>query len=324
MAEVAEPVFRKYLREKLSSLKSQYHDITNKYPEAASVVQQVYIVLSDNEILAKCTQAKVGEGSEWTSIVSSAEKNRANFCKILNGKPLFSALYGTYTLTLNELKAVLKVKAQAGKCGAVTKTSLELAAHDDDFQKVKRDKRHISNDTSQTAEKSTISAPKSAADKLLTKTVITRNFFAPLRTNDKDTESTETENTLPEKEAPRKSGRPPPIVMTSTTNLTRLQSDLKGYVKGEYEFQNTRNGTRIITKEITDYSAMKSYLEKNNLQYFTFPPNSEKPIKAVIRHLPPNTPEEFISNSLEGLGFSVINVRQLTANRRAPNGQLHF
>jgi hypothetical protein len=125
MADTTEPGFRKYWREKLSSLKSQCHDITNKYPEAASVVQQMYKLLSDIETLAKCTPAKVGESSEWTSIVSSAEENRANFCKILKGKPLFSALYGIYTLTLNELKAVLKVKAQAGKCGAVTKTSLE-------------------------------------------------------------------------------------------------------------------------------------------------------------------------------------------------------
>jgi hypothetical protein len=70
-----------------------------------------------------------------------------------------------------------------------------------------------------------------------------------------------------------------------------------------------------------DYSAMKSYLEKNNLQYFTFSPNPEKLIKAVIRHLPPDTPAEDISNSLENLGFKMINVRQLTTNRRAQYGQ---
>jgi hypothetical protein len=122
MADVTEPGFRKYWREKLSSLKFQDHDITNKYPEAASVVQQVYKVLRDIEILAKRTPAKMGESSKWMSIVSRAEENRGNFCKILKGKPLFSALYGIYTLTLNELKAVLKVKAQTGKCGAVTKT----------------------------------------------------------------------------------------------------------------------------------------------------------------------------------------------------------
>jgi hypothetical protein len=51
---------------------------------------------------------------------------------------------------------------------------------------------------------------------------------------------------LLEQGTPRKLGRPPPIVMTSTANLIRLQSDLKAYVKGEYEFRNTPNETRII------------------------------------------------------------------------------
>jgi hypothetical protein len=68
---------------------------------------------------------------------------------------------------------------------------------------------------------------------------------------------------------------------------------------------------------------MKSYLEKYNLHYFTFSKNSEKPIKTVIHHLPPDTLMEVISNSLEDLGFNVINVRQMTAPRRATNGQIH-
>jgi hypothetical protein len=47
-----------------------------------------------------------------------------------------------------------------------------------------------------------------------------------------DKETTEAENILSEQEAPRKSGRPPPIVMTFTRNLIRLQRD---NFKGEYE-----------------------------------------------------------------------------------------
>jgi hypothetical protein len=64
----------------------------------------------------------MGESSEWTSVVNSAEWNRANFCKALDGKPLFSALCDVYTVTLNELKAVPKVSAQAGQSGALNKT----------------------------------------------------------------------------------------------------------------------------------------------------------------------------------------------------------
>jgi hypothetical protein len=65
-----------------------------------------------------------------------------------------------------------------------------------------------------------------------------------------DTVTTGAENAVSEKKTPRKSGRPSPIVMTSTTNVIRLQRDIKEHVKGEYEFRNTRNGTRIIKKEM--------------------------------------------------------------------------
>jgi hypothetical protein len=86
--------------------------------------------------------------------------------------------------------------------------------------------------------------------------------------------------------------------MTSTTNFIQLQRNLREQVKGEYKFQNTQNGTCIITKETADYAAMKSYLQKNDLHYFTFSPNSEKPIKTVICHLPPDMPVENNSNIL--------------------------
>jgi hypothetical protein len=50
----------------------------------------------------------------------------------------------------------------------------------------------------------------------------------------------------------------------------------------------------------------------NNRHYITFPPNSEKPIKAVICHFPADTPTEDICSSLEDWDVDVINVWQLT------------
>jgi hypothetical protein len=63
----------------------------------------------------------------------------------------------------------------------------------------------------QSAKKSTKTVPTSADVKLPPKAATTRNYFAPLRITDMDTGTTVAENTLPEQEAPKKSGRPPLI-----------------------------------------------------------------------------------------------------------------
>jgi hypothetical protein len=140
-----------------------------------------------------------------------------------------------YTVTLIELMAV---SAQAKHSDTVNKTSSESMAQDDNFRKVKKRKRHNFNDASQSAKNSTKRVPISAAVKLPPKAMSTCNFLAPPRTTDMDTETTGAENTPPEQEAPRESGRPP-ILTTSTKNLIQLQSDLKEHAKGEYEFRNT-------------------------------------------------------------------------------------
>jgi hypothetical protein len=207
MADVPVPGFWKFWTQTLTSLNSQSHAITNKYTEAGSVIQEVHKVLNDIESLAGYTPAKVEEGSEWSTIVNSAEEQRANFCKSVDGKLLFRALCGMYTVTLNELKAV---SAQAKHSVAANKTSSEPTTQDDEFREVKRRKRQNSNGNSQSVKKSTKAVPTSAAVKLPPKSVSTRNFFAPLRTPDMDTETTGAENTLPEQETPKKSGRPPP------------------------------------------------------------------------------------------------------------------
>jgi hypothetical protein len=93
-------------------------------------------------------------------------------------------------VTLNELKAVLKVSAQAGQSGAVNKTLVESTAQDSDFQEVKKCKGHICNNTLQTAEKFTKPVPTSTVVKMPQKAVLTRNFLAPLRTADMDTKTT--------------------------------------------------------------------------------------------------------------------------------------
>jgi hypothetical protein len=96
-----------------------------------------------------------------------------------------------------------------------------------------------------------------------------------------------------------------------------LQKQLKGLVKGSFEFRTTRNGTRIAIKVNADYSTIKEYLSSQNLNYFTFYPKSLKPIKAVIRHLPGNTPAAEIYEGRVELGFDIISVKQMFTTRRS-------
>jgi hypothetical protein len=120
--------------------------------------------------------------------------------------------------------------------------------------------------------------------------------------------------------APKKSSRPPPIVLTSAANLIQLQKQLKVVTRENFELRNTRNGTRVVTKDMVDYLAVKAYFEQHFLSYFTFYPKSEKPIKAVLRHLPSNTPAQDISDGLVDLGFDVVSVKQMSSTRRSPDG----
>jgi hypothetical protein len=71
---------------------------------------------------------------------------------------------------------------------------------------------------------------------------------------------------------------------------------------------------------MADYSAIREYFDSKNLNYFTFYPKSHKPVKAVIRHLPIDTPDEDISNGLQDLGYSVLSMKQMTASQPSPEG----
>jgi hypothetical protein len=68
---------------------------------------------------------------------------------------------------------------------------------------------------------------------------------------------------------------------------------------------------------MADFQCVKSHFETYNLSYYSFCPKSEKPMKAVMCHLPHNTPAEDMSDALVSLGFDVISVKQMTATRRS-------
>jgi hypothetical protein len=118
-------------------------------------------VLCEIEDTASFTPDTVGESPEWVSIVEAAEENAATFCKALSGKPLLSALHGIYSVTLGELKAMLK-KSTAGQKKETPNSAESPSAQDDGFQEV-----------ADCTSKKPVPATPAPEE------VHTRNFFAP-------------------------------------------------------------------------------------------------------------------------------------------------
>jgi hypothetical protein len=112
--------------DKRPSFKNGFQSIVDKYPDATPAMKFLFKILCTIEDLAGFTPAPVGQREEYAVIISSAEESCENSCKSFNGKTLFSALYGTYTVTVNELKAVMKSKHQTG----------QPKMQDDSFQEV--------------------------------------------------------------------------------------------------------------------------------------------------------------------------------------------
>jgi hypothetical protein len=119
-----------------------------------------------------------------------------------------------------------------------------------------------------------------------------------------------------EMQATCQADRPPPIILMAETNLLQLQKKLRVFVKGSFEFRNTRNGTRFVTKVLSDFSAITAFFQKENLSFYIFHSKYLKPKKALTQHLPSLTPTEEIYKALEELGWDIISVKQMTSNRR--------
>jgi hypothetical protein len=94
------PGYQAFCEEKRASLQEEYPSLIKRYPDSDAQYRQLFNVLCNIESLVSCTPSAVGNSPEWQAVVSSAEENRANYCKALSGKTLLRAMYGTYTAAL--------------------------------------------------------------------------------------------------------------------------------------------------------------------------------------------------------------------------------
>jgi hypothetical protein len=155
MEDVPVPGYLAFWTNKRSTLKSEYQTLVQQYSEADAQQKQLFKLLGGIEDVARHIPASVGESEEWAAIVKAAEENSTSYCKGLRGKPLSSALYGTYAVTLQELKAVLKARTLAGQTN-LPKTTGQQTTQDDGFQAVRRRKRRAIDENTGTSKKAAV------------------------------------------------------------------------------------------------------------------------------------------------------------------------
>jgi hypothetical protein len=263
MAGAHVPGYQAFWADRRVSLQSEYQVLLKQYPDADKQYRLLYTTICDIEDLAGCTPAAIWESTQWTEIVNTAEDNRANYCKALSSMVLLSALHWAYTVALKKLKSLLKASNKAG--GNNTTTESVKPSQDDGFKEFRRRKRHSTNEAAPTSKK-----PAAETKNTPNKEVATRDFFAPLRATNMDIDTSGAEATTVEEAVSGKAGRPPPIILTATTNLIQLQRQLKNVSKGEFEFRNTKTGTRVITKSmmLTCFSSdAVTYIGTENSNY---------------------------------------------------------
>jgi hypothetical protein len=296
-----------------------------RLPDARKAIEKVHSVLNNIFILAGCTPRTVGETEVWTSVVRRSEADRLILCRMLEGKSLFGALYRVCSLTLLELKALLQLQhAAAKKATSATPTAPDKG----EFRQQRRRKRMNSSEAGRPGSAKKKKKKKKRGSLTMSGKAIaahptripTRNFFAPLRAMEVDTNTVAgdgAESELPTKQqqnpVPKGTERPPPIILITSVNLLKFRAEIKAIMKGSFEFRTSRNVISVVTREMTDYSAIMRHSDAQNLPYYTFHPKSTKPMKAVIRHLPGNTPAEDISNEWVALADDCY---QTPASRR--------
>jgi hypothetical protein len=77
--------------ETCNKIKSEYQQLIGQFPDADAQLKQLFTVIRDIQEMVKYTTAWVGQSEQWSYIVSRAEENMQNFCKVLDGKDLFRA-----------------------------------------------------------------------------------------------------------------------------------------------------------------------------------------------------------------------------------------
>nr|CAD7196590.1 unnamed protein product [Timema douglasi] len=98
--------------------------------------------------------------------------------------------------------------------------------------------------------------------------------------------------------------RIPPIVVRGTTNYSKITKAMKEKLKGTYKIFYIKEGLKLQVATLEDFKSMQTYLKLTGQEYHTFTLPRDRPLKVVIKGLPPNMTTDEIKEELREIGYT--------------------
>lgn len=136
------------------------------------------------------------------------------------------------------------------------------------------------------------------------------NSISHQPTSQMDSSTTE-EKSANSQNGSRKHKPPPPIVVTSKVDYFKLQQTLKNSLQILAEGKFSPVGLKLYVSTKDDFEKLQDYLILQKYNFYTFPYNTSKVLKVVLKGLPNESSSEEILTELQSLNYPIESVRQL-------------
>jgi hypothetical protein len=189
----------------ITPFERNHDDLIAGHPDCIEEIELLRTALLTIGQLIHISPPVNGNGAMWKELIATAEAERTVLCKHLDSKALFTAMLRLYAAIHREM------------CDSVLPEQKELT---EEFREQRRCKRTPSEEPAKKSK--TIMPTPGQRDPWI-------RFQGPLRASEMDVEHTLVEETTdkpnrePQQPSSNKSGRPPPIVLSTTTKLTHLR-----------------------------------------------------------------------------------------------------
>jgi hypothetical protein len=218
----------------ISSFKRNHKELLEGHPGCSEELALLRSGLHTTGQIIHISPPVNGNDAVWKELIARAEAEMAVLCKHLDG--------------MLRLYAALHRELRDSSLPAEQKSTEE-------YREQWMRKRNSSDEKAKKS-KTSVPMPESRDPRLRPKgEVPTKNFFAPLRTAEMDVERTLVESTSDEANSElqqlssNKSGRPPPIVLTTATNLMKLQRHIRDIFTGNFEFRTPGAGPELSRRK---------------------------------------------------------------------------